>query len=151
MDMQNMQYLPDFQSAGSNLGPNVFSPCWVALRGAGGSLVVPFYIRRAEDFMRRHLPDQLCVEDIAVYAGVSARTLYAGFRTYRKSSVMAYLRDLRLDRVHEELEGSQVSVTEAAIRWGFSHLGRFSKDYKQRFGFSPSMVQRRRNLGVRTG
>lgn len=151
MDMQNMQYLPDFQLVRSKLDPKVFNPCWAAPRGAGGSSVAPFYIRRAEDFMHRHLPDQLCVEDIAAYAGVSARTLYAGFRTYRKSSVMAYLRDLRLDRVQEELEGSQVSVTEAAIRWGFSHLGRFSKDYKQRFGLLPSMVQRRRNDEARAG
>jgi transcriptional regulator GlxA family with amidase domain len=30
------------------------------------------------------------------------------------------------------------SVTEVATRWGFSHLGRFSQIYKEKYGQSPS-------------
>lgn len=144
MDMQNMQPLTDFRPAGGNFESRNFDACWAISKVTGGSSVVPFYIRRAENFMRGHLQEQLCVEDIAVHAGVSARTLHAGFRTYRAVSVMIYLRNLRLDRVHEELGRSQISVTEAAIRCGFSHLGRFAQDYKRRFGLSPSVMQRRR-------
>jgi AraC-like DNA-binding protein len=29
-------------------------------------------------------------------------------------------------------------VTAVAFRWGFSHLGHFTTDYKRRFGETPS-------------
>jgi AraC-like DNA-binding protein len=30
------------------------------------------------------------------------------------------------------------SVTEIAMQWGFTHMGRFSIEYRQRFGERPS-------------
>jgi AraC-like DNA-binding protein len=33
------------------------------------------------------------------------------------------------------------SVTDTALRWGFSHLGQFSASYRQRFGDLPSRTR----------
>ena len=33
---------------------------------------------------------------------------------------------------------ADTTVKEVATRWGFSHLGRFSRDYQRRFGEAPS-------------
>jgi transcriptional regulator GlxA family with amidase domain len=78
---------------------------------------------------------------MAEYAGVSSRSLFTGFRRYRNTSPMTYLKEIRLRRVNEELQrlssGSD-TVTAVAFRWGFSHLGHFTTDYKRRFGESPS-------------
>ena len=35
------------------------------------------------------------------------------------------------------------SVTEIAMSWGFSHMGRFSVEYRKRFGEPPSDTLRR--------
>ncbi len=54
---------------------------------------------------------------------------------------MAYLRDLRLDAVHEELalaEPGSVTITEVAARWGVLHLGRFAATYRRKFEELPS-------------
>ena len=52
---------------------------------------------------------------------------------------MRYLRDLRLKRVRAELEsGKSRRVHDSALRWGFVHAGRFSLEYRRRFGESPS-------------
>jgi transcriptional regulator GlxA family with amidase domain len=57
------------------------------------------------------------------------------------TSPMAYLRELRLQAVHDELaiaEPGSIRVTEVAARWGFVHLGRFAATYRRQFAELPS-------------
>jgi len=108
--------------------------------------VSPYFVKRTEEYIRNHLHEPLSIECLAEQAGVSVRTLYAGFRNFRNTSPMAYLRDLRLERVHQELaQEQQSSVTEVAFKWGFAHLGRFAQEYKRRYGELPSATLRYRN------
>jgi AraC-like DNA-binding protein len=53
---------------------------------------------------------------------------------------MEFLRDVRLERVHQELAdaGADITVTAVALRWGFGHLGRFAVAYRRKYGRSPS-------------
>ncbi|WP_371747000.1 helix-turn-helix domain-containing protein [Mycolicibacterium sp. YH-1] len=56
------------------------------------------------------------------------------FRRQLGVSPMAYLRDVRLVRVQEELRVSspkQTTVRTVAERWGFSHAGRFASTYRK--------------------
>jgi AraC-like DNA-binding protein len=52
---------------------------------------------------------------------------------------MTYLRTVRLERVRQDLlnDATLSSVTAAALRWGFAHLGRFSVEYRRAFGECP--------------
>ncbi|MFF7705922.1 helix-turn-helix domain-containing protein [Pseudomonas sp. NPDC007930] len=103
----------------------------------------PWFVKRSEEYIRAHLGQPLSVEMLAEQAGVSVRTLFAGFRNFRDTTPMAYLRDLRLEQVHRELrENEQASVTDVAFKWGFAHLGRFAQEYKRRFGELPSATRR---------
>ena len=107
--------------------------------------VLPFYVRRAETFMRAHLAEDISLAEIAGHAGVSTRTLQYGFNRSHGLSPMAFLKACRLDRVHAELRAARpgrVTVTEIAMNWGFSQFGRFAADYRARFGVSPSESQR---------
>ncbi|MFY8217090.1 MAG: helix-turn-helix domain-containing protein [Chthoniobacterales bacterium] len=48
---------------------------------------------------------------------------------------------MRLCKARREILGSgyrNLSVTDAAMAWGFNHLGRFSAEYRQFFGELPS-------------
>ena len=82
--------------------------------------------------------------EMARVNGVSLRTLQDGFRNRFGRSPSAYLRDARLDMAHRLLSGhGQLSVTDAALSSGFTHLGRFARDYRLRYGFSPSVTRER--------
>ncbi len=96
-------------------------------------------VRRAARLIEDHCAEPLGTPDIADSVGVSIRALQAGFRSRLGTTPMAYLRQARLTRVHDALmDGSAVSVAEAAHRWGVTHLGRLSGDYRATFGESPS-------------
>jgi AraC-like DNA-binding protein len=106
----------------------------------------PFYIRRAEEFIRRNACEDVTLEDIVAAAGVSTRTLHAGFRTYRDTTPMAHLKARRLELAHEALKsarGKGQTVTDIAFSCGLMHLSKFARDYQERFGETPSETRRR--------
>jgi AraC-like DNA-binding protein len=90
--------------------------------------------------------DPLTVTDMARCAGVSIRSLQDGFKKYVGMSPTDYLREVRLNRVREELLAERSfdsSIADIAFTWGFTHLGRFAKLYHERFGELPSETIRR--------
>lgn len=97
-------------------------------------------MRRALDYLHANLCEPLRVEDIAREAGLNVRSLQIGFKAAFGMSPMRYLRDVRLDAARYRLarRRNRENVTEVAYSVGFSHLGRFSKDYRARFGVNPS-------------
>lgn len=95
-------------------------------------------IKRAARLIDDHCAEPLGTPDIAEAIGTSMRALQAGFREHLNTTPMGYLRRARLARLREALkDGSATSVTEAAARWGLTHLGRVSADYRAAFGESP--------------
>ncbi|MHA6615853.1 helix-turn-helix transcriptional regulator [Pseudonocardia sp. DLS-67] len=86
--------------------------------------------------------DAYTLGDLARVAGVSARRLQEAFREHVGTTPMGYLRPVRLDRVHEELQTGAPGVTETAYRWGFTHLGRSASAHRERFGVLPSDTAR---------
>lgn len=106
----------------------------------GAARPKPAYVARAQEFIRMNVGEAIGPEDIAAAAEVSARTLFAGFKTYLNTTPMRYLKDMRLDLVREALSGNeprQASVTTIAMNYGFLHLGHFCAAYRQRFGELP--------------
>ncbi|WP_144710579.1 helix-turn-helix domain-containing protein [Curtobacterium pusillum] len=87
------------------------------------------------------------VEYIHVHAAdFSVRGLQEAFQRTMDRTPMTYLREIRLRRAHEDLlrtEYATTSVATVASRWGFTHLGRFSGEYLQRFGEYPRHTLRR--------
>ena len=105
----------------------------------------PFYIRRAEEYIRANAREELTVESIAAAARVSARSIFYGFKRWRDTTPMAHVRKVRLDLAREALlragrEGGTVS--QAAVAVGFTNFSQFSKVYKARYGETPSATLR---------
>lgn len=114
-------------------------------------VIRPGFVHRALELMQARAQEPLSVGDIAAEVGVSARTLYAGFRQYVGVTPLAHLKALRLDHAHAELGQARErdeSVSDVALRWGFFHLGQFAADYRRRFGQRPSQT---RAAGMRLG
>jgi AraC-like DNA-binding protein len=103
----------------------------------------PRPVKRTLDAMHAEPGRQFSTRDLAVIAGVGIRVLQESFRQHVGMPPLVYLRRLRLDGVHAELIRSdpwQVSVSEVAYRWGFTHLGRFAGAYRARYGVPPSQT-----------
>ncbi|MFV0386402.1 AraC family transcriptional regulator [Paracoccus sp. (in: a-proteobacteria)] len=100
----------------------------------------PRAIRQAMNYIHANLSEPITLADIAAAADINVRTLQMGFQRDCGLSPMQVLRNARLDTARYRLMARQdaPSVSEAAYSAGFSHLGRFSRDYKDRFGHSPS-------------
>ncbi|MBP2327877.1 AraC-like DNA-binding protein [Kibdelosporangium banguiense] len=105
----------------------------------------PKVIKQAAELIDAHAAEPLTVEDVAEAVGIGVRALQDGFRRFLDTTPMNYLREVRLRRVRAELEladPARTNVTDVAMRWGFLHAGRFSVQYRQRFGESPSATLR---------
>jgi AraC-like DNA-binding protein len=105
----------------------------------------PSGVRRAEIFIEANADRFLTLEDIAQAVDMPVRTLLDGFRRFRQTTPMRYMRDIRLDRARQKLirpEGS-ANVASVALDAGFGHLGRFAQEYAARFGEKPSQTRER--------
>lgn len=105
--------------------------------------IAPAFVKRIERYIDEHADEPITIVDLAEHAGVSSRSIFNGFRRFRNTSPMLYLKEVRMRRVHEELKRlslSESTVTAVAYKWGFTHLGHFTTDYKRRFGESPSQT-----------
>ena len=126
------------------------STCWQML---GPSEPRPEHhaVRAAKDFIGANLAEPVTSAAVAMAAGISPRTLQAAFRTELRTTPTAYIRSRRLELARADLAeaGRGVTVTEVATRWGFTHLGRFAADYRDRFGESPSQTLRGRRQPLR--
>lgn len=109
----------------------------------------PAALRRAGRYCEDHAGEPIRLADIAAAARVSVRTLQLGFREHLQTTPLAYLRSVRLAHAHADLlriadTGSRTTVTEVALRWGFTHLGRFAALYRQTYGRLPSSTRQGR-------
>src|SRR5262245_25267416 len=96
---------------------------------------LPWHVRSAVAYIRRNIANQISLNDLVQEAKVSERTLHRQFRRLFDMTPLNYLQALRLTRVREELmSGEPGEVSEIATRAGFRHFGRFSMEYKRRFG-----------------
>lgn len=101
--------------------------------------LAPRDVRRAREYMHEHLAAPVTLSDLVAASGVAGRTLLKHFRDVHGVSPMRYLRELRMQRARDELAaGLAAQVAACALRWGFAHAGRFSMEYRKRFGESPS-------------
>jgi AraC-like DNA-binding protein len=124
-----------------NVVPNNYS--W-AFAEESRSTVAPYYVRRVESYIREHAGEPIATDDLVAVGGVSARSIYHGFRRFRATTPMGYLKAVRLDRARAALAKGgpavRTSVTEAATAAGYTNLSQFSRDYKARFRESPSQT-----------
>lgn len=102
-------------------------------------------VARAEEFIYAHIDDSVRMKRLCRDVGASARTLEYAFKGVYGIGVMEALRTLRLNEVRKKLLRSfahEVTVTTAAMDWGFWHLGEFAAAYKRLFGELPSQTLR---------
>ena len=89
----------------------------------------------------KHMDGKMCINDLAKDYTISTKSLQNAFRSLFDISPHTFTRLLKLNLVHHELihsSASENSVQSIARKWGFVHMGRFSKYYAELFGENPS-------------
>jgi AraC-like DNA-binding protein len=92
--------------------------------------------REAQVFINEYYQEPLSLEDLCLTTEVSARTLQRHFGKHFGLSITDYLKAVRFDAARRALKASHPSertVAEIALDHGFSHLGRFSVEFRERF------------------
>ena len=100
-------------------------------------------VKIVQDYIESHYQDAIHIEELCRVSAVGVRTLQRYFREYFDLPVSQYLKTVRLDSARRDLvtaNSSETSVTNIAMTHGCTHLGRFSVEFRERFGVSPHEV-----------
>ena len=103
------------------------------------------FFMEARAYMHTHLYEEITIDEIAKKFKLSERTLRNYFKEELNTSPKQYLIALRLTKIRDELKvlkNEKGSVEKTARRFGFHHMGQFSKAYKDFFGELPSETLR---------
>ena len=91
-------------------------------------------------YIHTNLHQHLSIDEIAKKFDILERTLRNHFQEELGISPKQYLSTIRLQRVRRELNNAKAKVNIEAVarKFGFTHMGQFSKRYKDFFGELPS-------------
>ncbi len=89
-----------------------------------------------------HMDGKISIHSLAKEYQVSEQTLQNSFKSLFGFTPNYFLRLLKLNIVHQELQKNDTSTTVSKIarKWGFTHMGRFSAYYTELFGENPSQT-----------
>lgn len=104
--------------------------------------IAPGCVKRAEEFIDAHATEPITLTQIAAAAGVPARSLRAAFTARHGIAPMEFLRRRRFELARRWLLDAPPGTTVVSVvkALGLGDAGRFSVEYKRRFGQSPSQA-----------
>jgi AraC-like DNA-binding protein len=110
----------------------------------GANQPIPWYVRRARDYMHDHLADLRSIAEIAGTVGITPRTLQNGFRQVFNMTPAQYMRDVRIQALHSALLNADPtqSVTVLMQNVGIVNFGRYAQYYRRKIGVAPSVTLR---------
>ena len=103
--------------------------------------VTKCHIALAEDYLFANLTSPVSRARLAEIAGVSIRSLSRAFVKWHGVGPMRFLKERRMEAVRMELINARpenTKVSDVALRYGFSELGKFSLLYKSIYNEKPS-------------
>ena len=114
------------------------------LEAPGAAARAPAWLRAARDFLHENACAPLPLARIAQAAGRHEVHLAREFRRFFGASIGEYLRRLRCERAAQLLvePRSTHTITEVAVRCGFSSHAHLCREFRSRFGLTPSQYRR---------
>ena len=98
----------------------------------------PQWLRTARTFLHDNVCRPLTLREIASAAGRHEVHLAREFRRHYGTSVVTYLRRLRVQQAAQALAGRKTELSEIAFDCGFSSYSHFSREFKLFYGVTPS-------------
>lgn len=96
------------------------------------------------DYILANLDQPLRLSDLESRSHYSKRSLQYAFRNLLNTTPKQWIREQRMARALELLQGDGVrpTVQAVALICGYANISHFSRDFKTRFGLSPSEARR---------
>lgn len=91
-----------------------------------------------KEIIHTHLFEDLKIEDLAFFAGLSLSSFKRKFKTVFDTSPNRYIKTKRLERALSLLEKSDLRISDIAYDCGFNDIGYFSKSFHSAYNCSPS-------------
>lgn len=104
-----------------------------------------FIVEKCHRLATAELLNVPSVNELCQRLQVSRRTVQNSFRAVAETTPLNYLRSVRLNGVRRTLmttRACDLSIGDAAARWGFYHLSHFAAEYQELFAELPSHTAR---------
>ncbi len=98
-------------------------------------------LRRMTGYLQRHYPERVALSDIAAAGSVCRSLCCEVFQKLLGRPPITYLTDLRVEKGAELLADTALSVTEIALRCGFSGPSYFAEVFRRRMRLTPSQYR----------
>lgn len=93
-------------------------------------------------YIEEHITDELSVEDIAKHIGVSSFYYQKGFSMLCGFTVTEYIRNRRLALAGNEIIGTDKTIIEIAMKYGYDSPDSFTKAFTRFHGSTPTAVRK---------
>ena len=93
-------------------------------------------------YIENHLLDDISVEDIAKHIGISSFYYQKGFSMLCGFTVTEYIRNRRLALAGNEIIGTDHTIIDIALKYGYDSPDSFTKAFKRFHGSTPTAVRK---------
>jgi AraC family transcriptional regulator len=101
----------------------------------------PAWLKRIEEMFEEHLNESFSLDQLSRTAGVHSVHLIRTFRRFHGVTVGEYLRRRRIEFACRQLQTSELTLAEIALRAGFYDQSHFTRTFKTMMGFTPSQYR----------
>ena len=115
-----------------------------------GSDVSKAVIFKIGQYLKDHLTESICMEEVARQFYISKSTFYRQFQKHFHTTPNVFHTQLRIQTCEELLSSGLYSVTQVAQIMGFSDVSNFSKTFLAVTGTYPSSVMKRQAIATDT-
>ena len=95
-------------------------------------------IRGAQQYITEHIREKLSVPAVAKSVNVSPSYLTALFHKHLQISPAEYIRRIKLQESKQMIRENSMTFTEIAAALQYSTVHHFSRQFKEKFGITPS-------------
>ena len=101
------------------------------------------HLERITGYLREHYAEEISLETLAATFGYCPTYLSKMFRQYGRINYKDYLRSIRFEHALRELEETDLTIGEIALKNGFPNSQAFSRLFREKYGILPTEYQRR--------
>lgn len=99
-------------------------------------------------YIRSHYRDEITLEEIAGYFGVSREYFSRFFKKQTGVNFIRYVHLLRLEHIHEDILSGNDSIMDIAARHGFHNYKLFTKMFREVYGCGPRDLRKAKEEGT---
>lgn len=112
--------------------------CRESQKNSGGQV----YLKKAKEYIHRHMDEEIYVEDIAKECGINHSYLQMLFSRSEHCGINSYINGMRMEKSSFLLKNSQMPITDIAFEVGYNSRQHFGYVFQKYFEMSPQKYRK---------